>query len=123
MKVASGTRIPDAPSGFPRGPCIAMAAIQLNVFNNYTYTLETIIQAGRKGIPITSVPGAGERLFAPTRGSSPRSEIYLALGDHDRPHFPAIYKPSALFRPAQRAIAAIPARVRDRALPDLLHAG
>ena len=32
------------------------AAIQLNVFNEYTYTLETIIQAGQKGMAITSVP-------------------------------------------------------------------
>lgn len=32
------------------------AARQLNVFNDYTYTLETIIQAGQKGIAITSVP-------------------------------------------------------------------
>jgi ABC-type Fe3+-siderophore transport system permease subunit len=32
------------------------AAMQLNVFSDYTYTLETIIQAGRKGMAITSVP-------------------------------------------------------------------
>ena len=32
------------------------AAMRLNVFSEYTYTLETIIQAGQKGIPITSVP-------------------------------------------------------------------
>jgi hypothetical protein len=30
--------------------------MQLNVFNNYTYTLETIIQAGQKGLTIASVP-------------------------------------------------------------------
>ena len=54
VRMASGTRITDAPSGFR-----AMsrdAAMRLNVFGNYTYTLETIIQAGRKNIPITSVP-------------------------------------------------------------------
>jgi hypothetical protein len=32
------------------------AALQLNVFSHYTYTLETIIQAGQKNIPIMSVP-------------------------------------------------------------------
>ena len=32
------------------------AAMRLNVFNQYTYTLETIIQAGQKNIPIRSVP-------------------------------------------------------------------
>ncbi len=54
VRKASGTDIPDAPSGFR-----AMSrecAMQLNVYNNYTYTLETIIQAGQKNIAITSVP-------------------------------------------------------------------
>jgi glycosyltransferase involved in cell wall biosynthesis len=54
VRIASGTSIPDAPSGFRA--MHAAAAIRLNVFGDYTYTLETIIQAGRKGIPITSVP-------------------------------------------------------------------
>ncbi|MDX5584851.1 MAG: hypothetical protein QNK20_07940, partial [Aureibaculum sp.] len=31
-------------------------AMELNVYNNYTYTLETIIQAGQKNLAITSVP-------------------------------------------------------------------
>ena len=54
VRKASSTDIPDAPSGFR-----AMSrelAMQLNVYNNYTYTLETIIQAGQKNMVITSVP-------------------------------------------------------------------
>jgi glycosyltransferase involved in cell wall biosynthesis len=54
VRVVSGTTIPDAPSGFRA--MHAEAAIQLKVFNRFTYTLETIIQAGRKNIPIVSVP-------------------------------------------------------------------
>ena len=54
VRVASGTDIGDAPSGFRA--IHRDAAIQLYVFDRYTYTLETIIQAGRLGIPITSVP-------------------------------------------------------------------
>jgi hypothetical protein len=54
VKVASGTSIQDAPSGFRA--VHRDAALILNVFNNYTYTLETIIQAGRRDIPIVSVP-------------------------------------------------------------------
>ncbi|MBW1690543.1 MAG: glycosyltransferase family 2 protein [Deltaproteobacteria bacterium] len=54
VRLASGTDIPDAPSGFRA--MSRKAAMQLNVFNNYTYTLETIIQAGQKGMAITSVP-------------------------------------------------------------------
>lgn len=54
VRLASSTDIPDAPSGFRA--MSRHAAIQLNVFNEYTYTLETIIQAGQKGMAITSVP-------------------------------------------------------------------
>lgn len=50
----SNTEIPDAPSGFRA--MSREAAMQLHVFNRYTYTLETIIQAGQKGMAITSVP-------------------------------------------------------------------
>jgi glycosyltransferase involved in cell wall biosynthesis len=50
----SKTSIPDAPSGFRA--ISRRAAHQLNVFNDFSYTLETIIQAGTKGIAITSVP-------------------------------------------------------------------
>lgn len=54
VRLASNSDIPDAPSGFraiTRG-----AAQRLVVFNNYTYTIETIIQAGQKNIAMTSVP-------------------------------------------------------------------
>jgi glycosyltransferase involved in cell wall biosynthesis len=54
VRVASNTNVPDAPSGFRAYS--RQAAMQLNVFNNYTYTLETIIQAGQKGMAIASVP-------------------------------------------------------------------
>lgn len=54
VRVASKTKIEDAPSGFRAFS--KEAALHFNVFNNYTYTLETIIQAGRKNMAITSVP-------------------------------------------------------------------
>ncbi|OAT31359.1 glycosyltransferase [Buttiauxella brennerae ATCC 51605] len=54
VRVASKTDVPDAPSGF-RAMSRATAQ-KLMVFNDYTYTLETIIQAGQKNITITSVP-------------------------------------------------------------------
>lgn len=54
VRKASSTEIPDAPSGFRA--ISRECAKQLNVYNNYTYTLETIIQAGQKGMAITSVP-------------------------------------------------------------------
>ncbi len=54
VRLASNTNVPDAPSGFRAFS--RNAAMQFNVFNEYTYTLETLIQAGQKGIAITSVP-------------------------------------------------------------------
>ncbi|MFC4892656.1 glycosyltransferase family 2 protein [Pseudofrancisella aestuarii] len=65
VRKASGTNIPDAPSGFR-----AMSrecAKQLNVYNVYTYTLETIIQAGRKNISITSIPVRTNEDLRPSR--------------------------------------------------------
>lgn len=54
VRKASQTDIPDAPSGFRAFS--REAAMRINVINDYTYTLETIVQAGRNKIPITSVP-------------------------------------------------------------------
>ena len=54
MRLISSTSIKDAPSGFRAFS--RNAAMQLNVFDNYTYTLETIIQAQAKGLVLTSVP-------------------------------------------------------------------
>lgn len=65
VKIVSGTQIDDAPSGFRA--IHRDAAIRLNVFNPYTYTLETIIQAGHKGIPIISVPITVNDYLRPSR--------------------------------------------------------
>ncbi len=54
VRIASDSDIPDAPSGFRAFS--REAAMRLNVTNEYTYTLETIVQAGREKIPMTSVP-------------------------------------------------------------------
>ncbi len=54
VRMASGTQVPDAPSGFRAFS--RNAAQRLNVFNDYTYTLETLIQAGQAGMTVTSIP-------------------------------------------------------------------
>ncbi|MFC1862391.1 glycosyltransferase family 2 protein [Thermodesulfobacteriota bacterium] len=65
VRLASGTDIPDAPSGFR---AIGRdAARKINVFNDYTYTLETIIQAGQKGIAITWIPVKTNNPLRPSR--------------------------------------------------------
>jgi glycosyltransferase involved in cell wall biosynthesis len=65
VRMASKTKIPDAPSGFRA--ISRDAALRLNVFNSYTYTLETIIQAGHTGIAITSVPIRTNEDLRPSR--------------------------------------------------------
>lgn len=65
VRLASQTQIPDAPSGFRA--ISREAALRLNVFNEYTYTLETIIQAGQKGLIITSVPIRTNGFLRPSR--------------------------------------------------------
>ena len=54
VRLASKSDIPDAPSGFRAYS--REAAMRLNVTNEYTYTLETIVQAGREKIAMESVP-------------------------------------------------------------------
>jgi len=54
VRKASDTQVPDATTGFRAYS--KDAAIQLTVINNYTYTIESIIQAGKANSAIISVP-------------------------------------------------------------------
>lgn len=54
VRAFSGTEVPDATSGFRAYS--REAAIRLNVVSSYTYTLETLIQAGREGLALEFVP-------------------------------------------------------------------
>ena len=64
VRSLSGTEIQDAPSGFRA--LSRDAALRLNVFNAYTYTIETIIQAGRSNLRVINVP---IEVNPPTRSS------------------------------------------------------
>lgn len=65
IRRVSGTTVPDAPSGFRA--MSRRAAMRLKVFNRYSYTLETIIQAGHKGMAVVSVPVRTNRQSRPSR--------------------------------------------------------
>jgi len=65
VRVASNSDIPDAPSGFRAYS--REAALRLNVTNEYTYTLETIVQAGREKIAMESVPIRTNAELRPSR--------------------------------------------------------
>lgn len=65
VRIASDSDIPDAPSGFRAYS--REAAMRLNVTNEYTYTLETIVQAGREKIAMESVPVRTNAELRPSR--------------------------------------------------------
>lgn len=65
VRIASQTQVADAPSGFRA--MSREAAMRLHVFNGYTYTLETIIQAGQSNMRVISVPVRTNADLRPSR--------------------------------------------------------
>ena len=61
----SGTNVVDAPSGFRAFR--REYALCLQIFNSFSYTLESIIQAGRMGYRVVSVPIRTNATFRPSR--------------------------------------------------------
>jgi hypothetical protein len=94
VRVASSTNVEDAPSGFRA--MSREAAMRLNVFSAYTYTLETIIQAGQSNLRIASVPIRTNGDLRPSRlVKSIASYVKRSLGTILRVF--VIYRPLALF--------------------------
>ena len=65
LRALTGADIVDATSGFRAYS--RDAAVQLNVFSRYTYTLETLLQAAQGGLRIRSVPIRVNRVERPSR--------------------------------------------------------
>ena len=65
VRTVSGTDVPDAASGF-RAYSRDMA-LHINILTRYSYTLETIIQAGKMGRRIVSVPVETNGPIRPSR--------------------------------------------------------
>jgi len=92
VRKASKTDIPDAPSGFR---AISRAcAMQLNVYSNYTYTLETIIQAGQKNMAITSVPIRTNEDLRP-------SKLLSSIPNYIKKSVVTIIRVSVVYKPFQ----------------------
>jgi len=90
VRKASQTDIPDAPSGFRAFS--REAAMHLNVMNNYTYTLETIVQAGRSSMAITSVP-------IRTNGELRKSRLFSSMGAYIKRSMLTIIRAYMMYRP------------------------
>lgn len=54
IRLLSETNVPDAVSGFRAFS--REAAMQMNILSPFSYTIETVIQAGKKHLAVTSVP-------------------------------------------------------------------
>ena len=65
VRTLSGTTVRDAPSGFRAYS--REAALRLTVLSNFSYTLETIIQAGKMGLKILSIPITTNPPLRPSR--------------------------------------------------------
>lgn len=65
VRTVSGTNVPDAVSGFRAYS--RDAALRLNILTNFSYTLDTIIQAGKQGLIIQSIPVETNGPIRPSR--------------------------------------------------------
>jgi len=94
VRVASKTNVTDAPSGFRA--ITRETAMRLNVFNPYTYTIETIIQAGLSNLRVMSVPIRTNADLRPSRlVKSISSYVRRSLGTILRIF--VIYRPVTFF--------------------------
>ncbi|MBR5377270.1 MAG: glycosyltransferase family 2 protein [Lachnospiraceae bacterium] len=90
VRKASATDIPDAPSGFRAFS--RDAALHINVINSYTYTLETIVQAGRNKMAITSVP-------IRTNPELRKSRLFHSMGGYIKKSMLTIIRAFMMYKP------------------------
>ena len=90
VNVAAGTDVPDAASGFRAYSRESL--LRLNVVTEFSYCMETIIQAGHKRMRLASVP---IETNAKTRESRLFSSIWQHVGESAR----AIIRSYLMFRP------------------------
>jgi glycosyltransferase involved in cell wall biosynthesis len=88
----SDTEVADSPSGFRAFN--RKAAYRLFVHNRFTYTLETVIQAGRSGLVIENVTIA-------TNPKTRESRLFKSIPDYLRRAAPVMFRAYAMYRPAQ----------------------
>ena len=93
---ASGLSVADATSGFRAFS--RDAALQINVFNPFTYTLETIIQSGNRNLGVQSV-------VVRTNPSTRPSRLYSGVGTYVRKSIATIFRVYTLYRPLKTFFA------------------
>ena len=94
VRIASDTHIPDATSGFRAYS--RDAALHTNIISGYTYTLESIIQAGQNRLAITHIPVRTNHVLRESRLiSSVRNYIVRSASTIVRTY--AMYSPLKFF--------------------------
>ena len=94
VRQLSGTLIPDATSGFRAYS--KDAALQLNVISDFTYTIETIISAGKKNLAITHIPVKTNKKLRESR-LFPSIKVYLQRSFITMLKVYSMYRPLRLF--------------------------
>jgi len=94
MRRLSGTQVADAPSGFRAYS--RDAALRINVVTDFTYTLETLIQAGKRKMAVVDVP---IRSHATPRSSRLAKTMghYVAQAGGAMARAYALYEPLKIF--------------------------
>jgi hypothetical protein len=90
VRGASGTDIPDTTSGFRAYN--REAAISMNVVSKYTYTLETIIQAGKMLVAIDHVP-------IRTHRTTRESRLFGSMYEYVRRNALAVFRVYTMYEP------------------------
>lgn len=87
---AAGTDIPDAPSGFRAYSKAAL--LRINIVTPFSYTMETMIQAGNKHIPTVSIP-------VTTNAKTRESRLFKSNWEHVFKSMSAIIRAYIMYRP------------------------
>src|SRR5215204_99184 len=97
VRRASGTGVPDTTSGFRAYN--REAALQLQVVSKFTYTLESIIQAGKQTVAVTHVP-------VRTNQQTRESRLLPSIRSYVRRNRVSIFRIYALYEPLRLFVAA-----------------
>ena len=92
VRQLSATNVSDSPSGFRA--ISRKAALGLFVHNRFTYTLETVIQAGRAGIAV-------ENVKIRTNNKTRESRLFRNIPDYLKKAGGVMFRAYAMYRPVQ----------------------
>lgn len=90
LNLAAGTDVPDAPSGFRAYS--RETAIRLNVVTRFSYTMETFVQAGNKGLRLASI-----RIT--TNAKTRESRLFTSMPSYMLKSGSAIFRAFVMYRP------------------------